>query len=92
MDFKFSALQEKIRQAFDWTPLTVSFPRPEYRDYRDKGRVLLGYSVRVRYKYHGTRSHLFGYDDDKLFLVSQEQALDNAVAFYEKMRAKARGC
>lgn len=91
MDFSFKALRAKIKQAFDWTPVFVAFPKPEYRIYRDKGRVLLGYTVRVRYKYHGTQSHLFGYDDEKFHLVSQEQALDNAIKFYERMQGKVKG-
>ena len=91
MDFSFKALCTKIKQAFDWPPVSVAFPRPEYRTYRDKGHVLLGYTVRVRYKYHGTQSHLFGYDEEKLGLVSQEKALDNAIKFYERMQGKIKG-
>lgn len=91
MDFSFNALCTKIKQVFDWTPVAVAFPRPEYRNYRDKGRVLLGYAVRVRYKYHEPQSHLFGFDEEKLGLVSQEQALDNAFKFYERMQGKIKG-
>lgn len=84
-------LRTKLEQACDWTPVAVSYPKPEYREYRDAGRVLLGYCVRVRYKYHGTRSRLFVHDSERLGLVSQERALGNAIKFYERMQGKIKG-
>ncbi len=91
MGLYWQKLRAKVEQAFDWTPVAVSYPKPEYREYRDVGRVLLGYSVRVRYKYHGTQSHLFSHDAEKLGLVSQERALNNAMKFYERMQGKIKG-
>lgn len=90
MDGKFNVLCEKVRRAFDWTPLSVSLPRAEYRDYRDAGRVLLGFTVVVEYKYHGKQSRLFACDEDKLGLVSRERAYANAVNFYERMQDKVK--
>ncbi|MBQ8294205.1 MAG: hypothetical protein IJX89_02360 [Alphaproteobacteria bacterium] len=79
---------EKFKLLFDWTPVSVSYPSPKYMDYSDKGHVLLGYQVRVRYRHHGMREYLFTYDEEKLGMVSQERALNNAIKFYEKTMQK----
>ena len=81
----------KFKLLFDWTPLSVSFPAPKYRNYRDVGSVLLGYHVRVRYLYHSPRDFLFTTDEDKLGLISQGRALDNAIKFYEKKQRQIQG-
>ena len=90
-NMSFKTLCAKIERAFDWTPVAVSYPMPEYREYRDAGRVLLGYCVRVRYKYHGVQAYLFSHDTEKLGLISQERALNNAMKFYERMRGEIKG-
>ena len=80
----------KVRACFDWTPVAVSEPVTIYRDYRDKGRVILGYEVTVTYKHHGERNYLFSDDEDKMCIVSRAQAYKNAVDFYHEKLQKIR--
>ena len=71
-----------VKNWFDWTPVSVSEPVQVFRDYRDKGHVLLGYEVVVNYKYHGERKYLFADDEEKMCLVTKEQARKKAFDFY----------
>ncbi|MBR5153200.1 MAG: hypothetical protein IKW57_00160 [Alphaproteobacteria bacterium] len=73
---------------FDWTPVAVYKPVAVYQTYRDKGTVLLGYEVRVEYKYHNPRQVFFTHDEEKLCLISRKKALKNAIGFYEQMSKK----
>ena len=79
-----------IKKMFDWTPVAVSEPVTIYRDYRDKGRVLMGYEITVTYKYHGERKYLFFDDEDKLCMVSRAQAYKNAVEFYKEKQQQIK--
>lgn len=76
-----------VKNWFDWTPASVSEPVPVFRDYRDKGHVLLGYEVVVKYKYHDERRYLFADDEEKCCFVTKERARKMAFDFYmEKQR------
>lgn len=79
-----------IKNWFDWTPVAVSGPVEVYRDYRDKGRVLLGYEVTVTYKYHGEYKYLFADDEDKLCMVSRAHAYNNAVRFCREKKDRIK--
>lgn len=80
-----------VKNWFDWAPVAVSEPVEVYRDYRDMGRVLLGYEVTVTYKYHGQRKYLFADDEDKMCLVSRAQARKNAFDFYREKQKRVKG-
>ncbi len=79
-----------IKNMFDWTPVAVSEPIEIYRDYKDKGHVLLGYEVTVTYKYHGERRHLFADDEEKLCMVTRAQARKMAYDFYREKLQKIK--
>lgn len=79
-----------VKNWFDWTPVSVSEPVPVFRDYRDKGRVLLGYEVVVNYKYHGERKYLFADDEEKCCFVTKEQARKLAFDFYKEKTQKIK--
>lgn len=80
-----------VKNWFDWTPVTVSAPVAIYRDYRDKGHVLLGYQVVVNYKYHGERKHLFADDEEKWGLVTRAKARQMAFDFYREKLKQIKG-
>ncbi|MBQ3038941.1 MAG: hypothetical protein IJD41_00070, partial [Alphaproteobacteria bacterium] len=69
----------------------VSAPVEVYRDYRDKGHVLLGYEVTVNYKYHGERKYLFADDEEKLCMVTRAKAREMAFDFYREKQQKIKG-
>ncbi len=81
----------EVKNWFDWTPIAVSAPVEVYRDYRDKGHVLLGYEVTVTYKYHGERQYLFADDEEKLCVVTRARARKMAFDFYRKKQQKIKG-
>ncbi len=87
----YTDIINKFRFLFDWMPVSVSYPAPKYYEYRDVGRVLLGYRVCVRYAHHGIREYLFTNDEEKLGLVTKAQALNNAIKFYERIQQKIKG-
>ncbi len=87
----YANIINKFKLLFDWTPVSVTYPAPKYHEYRDAGRVLLGYRVYVRYAHHGMREYLFTNDEEKLGIVTQAQALNNAIKFYERMQQKVKG-
>lgn len=81
---------ETLKRVFDYTPVGVSAPMPKFMDYRDAGRVLLGYEVVVNYARHAPRAYLFPSDEEKLGLVSQAKALQNARRFYARTILKIK--
>ena len=85
-----SGIVNEVKKWFDWTPIAVSEPVAIYRDYLDKGHVLLGYEVTVTYKHHGEHKYLFADDEDKLCFVSRAQAKKNAIDFYRNKLKKLR--
>ena len=82
----------KVKNWFDWTVVSVSEPVAVYRDYLDKGHVLLGYEVTVTYKHHGERKHLFADDEEKMCFITRERARQMAFDFYreKQQQIKAR--
>ena len=70
--------------------MSVSEPVEVFRDYRDKGHVLLGYEVTVTYKYHGERKYLFADDEEKLCFVSRTQAREMAFNFYNQKQKQIK--
>ncbi len=80
-----------VKSWFDWTPVAVSAPVEVYRDYRDKGHVLLGYEVTVNYKYHGERKYLFADDEEKLCMITRAKARKMAFDFYREKQQKIKG-
>ena len=91
MNMTVKGVFNSVKNWFDWTPISVSEPVEIYRDYRDMGRVLLGYEVTVTYQHHGERKYLFVHDEDKMCLVSRAQARKNAFDFYQEKREKVKG-
>lgn len=81
----------KVKNCFDWTPVAVSGPVEIYRDYRDKGHVLLGYEVTVIYKHHGERKYLFADDEEKMCFVTRAQARKMALDFYNQKQQQIKG-
>lgn len=66
-------------------PVDITIPKPFYQYYKDKGNVLLGYSLQVTYLDSTVEDILFATDEDKFGLVSRRKALKNAADFYKKM-------
>lgn len=81
----------KVKNWFNWTPVLVSEPVAVYKDYLDKGHVLLGYEVTVTYMHQGERKYLFAHDEDKLGIVTSAQAHKNAVNFYREKLKQIKG-
>lgn len=81
---------ETLKRVFDYTPVGVSVPKPKFMDYKDVGHVLLGYEVIVKYARHAPRAYLFASDEEKLGLVSQAKALQNARRFYARTILKIK--
>ena len=79
---------DMLKELVDWSPVNVDEPVPVFKSYLDKGRILLGYEVKVKYMYHGTYRYFFGIDENKFGLVSRHKALKNAVVFYERKKQK----
>ncbi len=79
-----------VKNLFDWTPVAVSRPVELYCDYRDKGRVLLGYEVVVTYKHHGQQKYLFSDDEDRMCFVTKARARKIAFDFYKQQLAKVK--
>lgn len=69
-------------------PVEVSLPAAEYRFYKDKGDVLLGYSLDVTYSDNKVEHLLFATDEDKLCLVDRRKAFKNACSCYKKVVEK----
>ena len=86
----FASIVNNVKNWFDWTPMSVSEPVEVFRDYRDKGHVLLGYEVTVTYKYHGERKYLFADDEEKLCFVSRTQARTMAFDFYNQKQKQIK--
>lgn len=84
------SLVAQVKNWFDWTPVSVSVPSELYCVYRDKGRVLLGYEVRVTYLHHGERCYLFAVDEEKLGLVTRDKACANALKFYREKQKQIK--
>ncbi len=80
---------KKFKLLFDWTVVDVAEPVAIYRDYRDKGQVLLGYNVSVTYKHHGVQNVSF-FVDDKFGLLTAEIAKKRAECFALKQKSKIK--
>ena len=73
------------KHLFDWTPVAVTEPRPEYHKYGDIGNQLIGYEVVVTYKYHGDRKYSFAIDNEKLGFADEAWAKRRADKFCAKI-------
>lgn len=80
---------EKIKDLYNKTfndeIIDIKPPREFWCDYRDIGRRLEGYKLKVQYKYKGWSDVFFSIDNDHLQLISKEKALKTAINFYEKV-------
>ena len=74
------------KHLFDWTPVSVTEPRPEYYEYADIGKQMIGFQVTVEYKYHGKRQYSFSIDNEKLGFATEQWAKKRADKFYNKMK------
>lgn len=74
------------KHLFDWTPVAVTEPQPEYYRYSDIGNQLIGFQVSVTYKYHGVRQYSFAIDSDKLAFVNEKWAKRRADKFVRKIQ------
>lgn len=79
---KIHRIVQDVKKWFDWTPVAVSLPAEVYCTYADKGRMFLGYEVKVTYLYHGKRRYLFAVDEEKLGLFTRDRACAKALDFY----------
>jgi hypothetical protein len=77
---------KNLKHLFDWTVLDVSEPVEYRKQYVDKGDLLLGYQVMVKYKHHGVYEYIFPIDN-KIGLVTPEKALKRALKFSQQKRA-----
>lgn len=75
---------QSIKRRFDYTPIDVKGPTPEYYVYEPDNRRFLGYKVIVTYKNNRQKTFFFAHDIDHLGLFSAKRALDRAKKFYEK--------
>lgn len=87
---KIHSVVQGIKNWLDWTPIDVSGPFKSYYNYTDVGRVLLGYTVQVTYRYHGQRTYLFATDEEKLGVVSHAQAYNKAMRFHDKIQKQIK--
>lgn len=83
---KIKEVVQRFRQVFDWTPVAVSQPVPEFYEYGDIGRQMIGYQVTVEYKHHGTRKYTFVCDTEKLCFADEKWAKRRADNFYNKIK------
>lgn len=75
---------------FDWSVASVSKPA-EFYHHRHRLQVV-AYQVVVQYHYHGTETVTFPVGDYGLFVNSQSQAYNQAMDFYNKIRARIKTC
>jgi hypothetical protein len=75
-----------FKNLFDWTPVAVTEPVPDYYEYGDIGKQFIGYNVVVTYKHHGVKTYSFSCDTDKLGFADREWAKRRADKFYAKMQ------
>ena len=78
----------KLGKIFNWEIKFVFNPEPVYVEYTDIGTQLIGYSVKIVYKYHGETSAFFSVDIDKFNLRSRPQAYNCAYRYYNKQLSK----
>ena len=81
---------KKFKLLFDWTPVEVSEPVEYYQAYKDKGLLFLGYQVTVVYKHHGTKSYVFGADENKMGLFPRSWALKRANQFSNQIKKQLK--
>ena len=72
---------KKFKLLFDWTPVSVTEPMELYQEYKDTGRMFMGYQVTVTYKHHGVVDYMFSADEHKFFLFPRQWALKRATKF-----------
>ncbi len=92
MNLEESEVWKRFRLMFDWTVVSVAKPRPQYMEFKDAEKILLGYSVIVVYKHHGRKEYFFACDEEKLGLVSRECAYRRAEKFYCQKKQEKKGC
>ena len=73
---------------FDWSVASVSEPA-EFYHHRHRLQVV-AYQVVVQYNYHGTETVTFPVGDYVLFVNSRSQAYNQAMDFYNKIRARIK--
>lgn len=78
------------KKLFDWTVISVAEPEPSYYDYADRGRMHIGYEVKVTYLHHGEFRAFFGIDRGKFCLCNQGAALRKAKAYYKNKLVKTK--
>lgn len=90
---KFEGLEwwKRFKLLFDWSVGSVTKPRPQYMEFKDAGKILLGYNVIVVYKHHGKKDYFFACDEEKLGLASRECAYRRAEKFYNRKKQEKKG-
>ena len=83
MEWKKLFSLKAVKEFFDWTPVSVSLPKPKIIEYKDTGKILVGYEVAVQYLHHGKQVFVFAFDEMKLGLFPRRYALKRAVKFYK---------
>jgi len=80
----------KLGKIFNWEMNSVFKPEPIYFKYTDEGEQLIGYSVKIVYKYHGERNAFFSIDIGKFNLIGPAGAYKRACSYCDKQLLKIR--
>ena len=74
-----------VRKIFDWNIVDVSQPVPVYSVMPMGNRKLVGYTVALTYRHHGTTSKFFDADSERLWMLYPDGPLGAAREYYEQV-------
>lgn len=80
----FYNMAHNLKRRFDYTPVDVQKPEPDFFVYAPQQKRFLGYKVVVTYKNNQRKTFFFSHDMDHFALFNSQYAYDRAMDFYNK--------